>query len=850
MNIIPIVVRPKLPEALKPLEKIARNLWFAWHPDAIRLFQRMDRDKWETVNHNPVELLGQLDQNRIDELTSDEGFLDHLDRVTRAFERYVSDNRKYSFQLSTPAEYTIAYFSAEYGLTECLPIYSGGLGVLSGDHLKSASDIRIPLVGVGLLYKEGYFHQYLNADSWQQERYPENEFESMPLDQMRNDDGSPVTVEVELEDEMVKLYIWRVNVGRVSLYLLDSNVPENSQAARTVTGQLYGGDREMRLRQEIVLGIGGVRALRRLGIQPSVLHMNEGHSAFASLERMRFLMTEKGLDFAEAVELVRASNVFTTHTPVPAGNDSFSPELINTYMKNFVKSLGISWEKFMTFGRLDPDDLKEHFGMTVLALKFSALCNGVSVLHDRVSRDMWKSLWPTLPVADVPIAPLTNGIHVPSWISNEMGLLYDRYLGPRWTEDPDNEKVWERVNEIPDTELWRTHVRRRERLVAFARRRLEMQLRRSGAPLPDIEAARGVLHPEALTIGFARRFATYKRAVLFLTDPDRLERILCNKDRPVQLIISGKAHPADEHGKEFIRKIVQYSKEPRFRNRIVFIEDYDMNIARYLVQGVDVWLNNPRRPLEACGTSGMKAAANGALNLSILDGWWDEAYDGQNGWAIGRGEEYEDEEYQDALEARTLYELLENELVPTFYNRALDGLPKLWIEKMRHCLMTVCPVFNTHRMVEDYMCRFYDRAARLANRLRADDYSALKALAKWKTQVETAWPGVEIERSSISPENGIDVHGKVKVKADVRLNGLSPQDVRVSAYVGRLNLRDKIESGGEIELAPSSGTPQGGAIYEGDVPCDVTGKFGVAIKVVPNNELLANPDHLNLVKWS
>ncbi len=713
-------VLPYLPERLQPLHKLAYNLWWCWNPEAIALFRRIDADLFETVEHSPVKLLGATEQARLENLLADDGFLAHMDRVEEAFDAYMNGptwfdevfQSKYRAASNGPATHSsrpqtagkggaavddlrIAYFSAEFGLHESVPVYSGGLGVLSGDHLKSASDLGLPLSGVGLMYREGYFRQYLTVDGWQQERYPENDFFNLPLNPETKKDGTPLLVSVQFPGREVFLRIWRLQVGRVPLYLLDTNIPQNNAEDRTITARLYGGDIDMRIRQEMILGIGGVRALRALGKQPVVCHMNEGHSAFCGLERIRTLIEETGLDFGAAREAVAAGAVFTTHTPVPAGNDVFSPQLVEHYFSSYLPHLKIDRHEFLGLGRQNPDDNNELFGMTVLAIRLANSTNGVSKLHGSVSRKMWKNIWPELPVAEAPITSITNGVHTRSWLSADMIQLFDRYLGVRWEGLIADRPVWKRIETIPDAELWRTHERRRERLVAFARGRLKQQLRHRSAPPAEIARADEILDPEALTIGFARRFATYKRGTLLFRDLERLGAILNLKDRPVQILFSGKAHPRDHGGKELIAEIQHIARRPEFRRRILFLEDYDMNVARYLVQGVDVWLNNPRRPLEASGTSGMKVAANGGLNLSILDGWWCEGYDGDNGWAIGAGEEYSDLTYQDDVESRAIFDLLEQEIVPLFYTRSSDGLPRGWVRKMKRSIATLSPVYNT-----------------------------------------------------------------------------------------------------------------------------------------------------------
>ncbi|HKA07516.1 MAG TPA: alpha-glucan family phosphorylase, partial [Gemmataceae bacterium] len=576
-------VLPRLPERLLPLHQLAYNLWWCWHADAVALFRRIDADRFEELDHSPIRLLTSTTQKRFDELASDEGFLAHLDRVWDAFQTYLSASTWFAEQHADDRNMRIAYFSAEFGIHESVPVYSGGLGVLAGDHLKSASDLGLPLMGVSLMYREGYFRQYLNVDGWQQERYPENDFFNLPLIAKTNRDGSPLMVSVRLPGREVFARVWRIDVGRVPLYLLDCNIARNNPEDRNITAQLYGGDVNTRIQQEIVLGIGGLRALRALDREPTVCHMNEGHSAFAALERARVLVEEKGLDFATAIESVKAGTVFTTHTPVPAGNDAFPPHMIDQYFGDFMKSLKLDRNAFLGIGREHPNNENENFSMTVLALHTSNVSNGVSKLHGVVSRRMWKNIYPGLPDNEIPITSITNGVHTQTWVAPEIAALYDRYLGNAWQDKPTAFEVWQRAEHIPDAELWRTHERCRERLVAFARTRLQKQRERLGATRADILAAEEVLDPEALTIGFARRFATYKRGTLVFRNLERLIAILNQKDRPVQLIFSGKAHPKDQAGKELIAQVTQFARRLEFRRRIVFLEDYDMNIARYMV---------------------------------------------------------------------------------------------------------------------------------------------------------------------------------------------------------------------------------------------------------------------------
>ncbi len=847
--IIKFNVVPSLPPQLEALRRLAYNLCFSWRGEIRDLFQRMDPRLWTECGHNPVLMLGLISQERLEKLSGDQAFTAQLERVTHDFDRYLSQPRIQAVDYSPELPFQVAYFSAEFGLTGCLPIYSGGLGILSGDHLKSASDLNVPLVGVGLLYQEGYFSQYLSTDGWQMETYPINDFSNIPVTMVKDDSGKPLQVFVDFKGEPVQILIWRIDLGRVPLFMLDTNIPDNSPEIRRTTAQLYGGDRDMRLRQEIVLGIGGIRALKVLGIEPTVIHMNEGHSAFSALERINILRKQKNLSFDAAREFVIATTVFTTHTPVPAGNDVFDSGLIQSYFSEYVKELGINFRVLLGYGRLDPRDEGEKFGMSTLALRLSSHANGVSRLHGRVSRSMWQKIWRHHPVEDVPVDYITNGIHVPTWISRDMAALLDRYLGPDWAEDPDNEKVWEQVERIPDTELWRFHERCREHLIGFARRLLSEQLKARGIDPAEIQEAREVLMPDALTIGFARRFATYKRATLIFRDPDRLDRLLNNPERPVQIIVSGKAHPQDNEGKEFIKTIIHLSREERFRRRVVFLEDYNFHIAHVMVSGCDLWLNTPRRPLEACGTSGMKALANGSLHLSVLDGWWDEGYDRAYGWAIGHGEEYSNNEIQDNIESLDLYNLLEEEVVPMFYRRGHDEIPRRWVEKMKAGLRYLVPIFNSHRMVQEYMDRCYLPCSRRFNLLRSDDFSETKDLASWRQKLMTGWNDVRVAEVSSDKDRDITTGSELKITTKVKLGALQPDDVTVEAYYGRLDHNDEFTDR-ETAVLGLKELKDDFYIFEGKIPCADVGRFGYTVRIMPSKKRLENSFVMGLVTWA
>jgi starch phosphorylase len=842
-------VIPNIPPDLEGLSRLAYNLCFSWKDEIRDLFQRMDPRLWEECDHNPVLLLGLVSQERLNELSRDHNFLAQLERLTQNFNRYLSQPRILAEDYYPEMPFQVAYFSAEFGLTECLPIYSGGMGVLAGDTLKSASDLNVPLVGVGLLYQEGYFSQYLSADGWQMETYPVNDFNTMPVSLVRNKKGKPLTISVDFKGQPVQILIWRIDVGRVPLYMLDTNVGANPPEFRRTTAQLYGGDREMRLRQEIVLGIGGVRALKVLGIEPTVFHINEGHSAFSALERISILRKEKDLSFDAAREVTLASTIFTTHTPVSAGNDLFDAELLRTYFEEYAKELGINFKVLLGYGRLDPHNGSEPFGMSTLALRLSAHTNAVSRLHRQVSQIMWQKIWHHHPVEDVPIDYITNGIHVPTWISRDMAALFDRYLGLDWAEDPDNERVWEQAEQIPDPELWRTHERCRENLVGFARQRLYEQLNRRGASIAEVQAASEVLTPEALTIGFARRFATYKRASLLFRDPERLDRIVNHPKHPVQIILAGKAHPQDNEGKEFIKTILHLAREERFHQRIVVLENYNMHIAQRLVSGCDLWLNTPRRPLEACGTSGMKALANGSLNLSILDGWWDEGYHRDFGWAIGHGEVYQDHNAQDDIESRDLYNLLEEEIVPLFYQRGPDGIPRGWVEKMRAGLQRLVPIFNSHRMVQEYVNRYYLPCSERFNTLCHDDFAGAKDLASWVRKLMTGWQEISVGGVSSGESLEMPSGKELEVVARIVLGSLTPEDVTVEAYYGRLDQNGDF-SDRETVVLQAKDSADGLYTFRGQIPCQKTGRFGYTIRITPSKEMLENRFAMGLVAWA
>ncbi|MCB4791010.1 MAG: alpha-glucan family phosphorylase [Elusimicrobia bacterium] len=831
------VIIPSLPDNLKPLLEIAYNLWWVSNSDALELFRRVDFDLWEEVNHNPIQLLGAIKEERLNELSKDNSFVSHLDHIKHDMKRYMEFTTWYEKEFPDNKNCKIAYFSTEFGLHDSLPLYSGGLGILSGDHIKSASDMGLPLVGVGLLYRYGYFKQYLSYDGWQQEEYVENHFFRMPLMLEKDQQGNPLKIFVEIPTGKIYAQIWRLQIGRIPLYLIDTDVQENKLEDREITGQLYGGDREMRIKQELMLGVGGMRALKALGIEPSVIHINEGHSAFLLLEKIRSLMADQKITFEQAAEVVRISCVFTTHTPVPAGNETFDPVLVDKYLSPLYKKLGLKKEEFLALGRQNPANLNELFCMTILALKMVDSANGVSRLHGTISRNMWTGIWPELPKSEVPITHITNGIHTTTWISREMAQLFDRYLGPTWKDEPEDQSIWERIMQIPDAELWRSHERRRERLVTFARKRLKSQLQNRGASPSEIDLAEEVLDPEALTICFGRRFASYKRGNLIFRDINRLKSMVTKKNMPVQFIFGGKAHPNDNVGKELIKSIIHIARDPDLRDRIVFLENYDMSVSHYMVQGADIWLNNPRRPYEASGTSGMKAAANGTLNFSVLDGWWCEAYNPDNGWAIGSGEEYENTDYQDELESKAMYDILEKDIIPLFYSRGPDGLPRGWTSKMKLSMSSICPGFNTNRMIEEYTRKFYNPSNSRFWKLAANGFEPAKRKAEWKKKACDNWQQMNILKVEDNLNSELILGKTFNIRAKVQLGDvLVPEDVSVQVYFGYLDSRNRMSDTiiNEMKLAEKS--QDGTYVYEAVIKGDRIGHCGYVVRILPKYE--------------
>ena len=848
-NFFRFLVIPQLPQRLEPLRELAFNLWFSWEPDAVALFETLDPEMWDRCYHNPVKLLERVRQTRLHEMAEDDGFVRRMDTVYRRFQDYLANkdiwfSKDWSSKLDGP----VAYFSAEFGLHESVPAYSGGLGILAGDHCKAASDLGLPFVAMGLLYRHGYFKQRLSKEGWQEAVEMNLVFDELPIHEVCNSDETPRTVQVDILGRSVNVKIWEIKVGRVSLYLLDTDVAKNGEEDRLITAELYAGDIEMRIRQEIVLGVGGVRALEALGISPSVYHMNEGHAAFLGIERIRQLMVKSGIDFYSALQVTAASNVFTTHTPILAGNDAFPPEFVHRYFINYVGELKIEFDEFLKFGRAwnhQPSDL---FSMTILALRMSRRVNGVSALHGKVARQMWTSVWPYAPVHEVPIESITNGIHLHTWLAAEMRDLYEKYFGDDWQERMSDSDLWQRVNDIPDEELWSTHMFLKRRMIEFVRKRLHEQHEQLGESLGRTRAAGSLLDPEVLTIGFARRFATYKRALLIFKDLDRLKSILNKQDQPLRLIFAGKAHSRDEGGKRLIQQLYRIIHTPEFEGKVVFVEDYDTNTARHLVQGVDVWLNNPLRPLEASGTSGQKVAPNGGINLSILDGWWREGYNGKNGWAIGAEIKDGTSEFQDEVDANALYSILEQQIVPLYYTKSDGRLPLAWVNLMRESIRSISPVFNTRRMVQEYLERFYAPAAQQATRLQANHFAEARELARWKAEIRKAWSQVSIQEVMCDHSQQVLVGEKMKIHARVFLGPIVPEHVLVEAYYG--NTEDsELQNPMTIKLEFQSREKDGVYSYAGHIEPRESGAYGFNVRVVPYHPNLTQKHELRLVTW-
>jgi starch phosphorylase len=834
------LVLPSLPPALSRLSELATNLIWSWDHNIRAVFRRLDPVLWNSSGHNPVLMLGHISQTSLERAAKDQRYLAVYRRACELHDAYMGQ--------TTQSDKLVAYFSMEYGLLECMPIYSGGLGVLSGDHLKAASDIEVPLVGVGLLYQRGYLQQRLNPDGWQIERNPDNDFYTLPVIPTTDREGGELKISVNLPTGTVFIKVWHMNVGRVKLYLLDTNIPENENPEnRDITDMLYGGDNYTRIRQEIVLGIGGIRALKAVGVEPTLYHMNEGHSAFLAVERIRILMRESGLSFAEALEVTRRNNVFTTHTPVPAGIDLFDGGLMYQHFREYCDDSGIRFDQLMALGKRNASDPNEPFSMAISALQTSSYRNAVSALHRRVSQQMWSDLFPELPTWEVPITHVTNGVHWPTWLNGELATLYDQYLQPDWRDHHGDQRTWDLVREIPVSELWEVRRHRKRLMVQYARERMVIQGLARKASSAELKRVHELLDPDAFTIGFARRFATYKRATLIFRDVARLKKILLNSRMPVQIVFAGKAHPRDHPGKALIREIFHLTRDPELAKRLVFLEDYGIQVARELVQGVDLWLNTPRRGEEACGTSGMKAGLNGVPNLSILDGWYDEAYESSGGWAIGDRDEYSED--QDEIHASSIYSLLESEIVPMYFTRNDEGCPEEWMRRVKACLMNLTPRFSSARMVAEYDAQMYEPSHRAWMDVKKDGFEGAKRKVRWNEEVQRVWSQVRFIEMTTTSDARVLSGQPIGLRAVVDLAGLRPSDVKVEAVVGRVGVEGKLEDTEVMTLAPSA--EQGSAwVFAAQFVPGQTGRLGYAMRISPNHyeDPLTRPCY-SLLRW-
>ncbi len=849
MNIIQTYqIYPAIPQSLSFLEVLSRNLWWCWKPDAVDLFRRIDPSLWENSKQNPIVFFANVSQKRLKELSKDDSFLSHLHRVKASFDKRVA----YPVDASKTIygqEAAVAYFSMEYGLHESIPFFAGGLGILAGDHLKAASNMAMPLVGVGLLYQKGYFRQFLDANGFQQEDYPETELYHLPVERVRDDMGNEIHVSVTGPEGEIHAGIWKIRVGRIPLFLLDTNTPKNQPHLRDITARLYVGELKIRLAQEAVLGIGGMKALSAMGIYPVVCHMNEGHSVFSCLERLAQIMERYGLDLKTALEILRRITVFTTHTPVPAGHDIFHVDLVKPYINPFLKPLGVSEKEILSWGRpaeAGPSDL---FSMATLGLNLAQNCNGVSRLHGKVARNMWAHCWPKVPEDEIPISHITNGVHISSWISPDIAILFERYLGPDWymsSRKPENPK---RIAEIHDDDLWRAHESSRTHLIRLCRDMLIRQYKKRNAPQSVLSQVESALEQDVLTIVFARRFATYKRAALLFHDISRLKAIVNSKTHPVQFIFAGKSHPKDSEGKELIKKVVEFARDPELRKRIVFIENYDMRIARYMVQGADVWLNTPRRPYEACGTSGMKAAANGVLNLSILDGWWCEGYTEDRGWHIGNDIEHSDLSYGDVVDSQSLYNILENEVIPCYYDYRTADLPVRWIQMMKEAMKMAMQNYCSLRMVSDYEQKFYQPIVKRFHELIGNNASLAKNLSIHKERIKSLWNEIHIGLPVQDHKGPYRVGETFRVTVDVCLGQLKPDDIDVELYSGHMRSVDSLEGIQIYPMEVHADLGNGNYKYSCKVECRVSGRFGFSVRITPSgdNMLKYSP---GLITWS
>ena len=844
-----ITVVPQLPKSINRLNEIANNLWWSWNTEFLKLFKIIDIDLWEQAR-NPIKFLKLVNQEKIEAISKNDEFLKSYNEVVKNFDNYMNSNDTW-FGKNYPNNKNdlIAYFSAEYGLDEIIPIYSGGLGILSGDHLKSASDLGLPFVACGLLYKNGYFHQKINVNGEQGCEYRNIDLYNLPINPVKDENGQDMIIDMDLENRKIYLKIWQINVGRIRLYLMDSDIDKNDNDLRSVTLTLYGGDKEMRIRQEIVLGMAGVELLKKLGLKPTLYHMNEGHSSFLILELIKNIMQEKQISFEMAKEIATVQTVFTTHTPVPAGNDIFDINLVDRYFKNLCGRLGISREEFLRLGMKESEHLEPGFNMGILALKVAGKKNGVSKLHGEVSRELFSEVWPEIAQDESPITYVTNGIHTCSWLAPKLKELYNEYLPRYWQDNIHLDSTWEKIDNIPDEKLWEVHVERKRKLIKEIRDNLLQRFSNSSIGYDKVMEMVNSLNPEALTIGFARRFATYKRATLIFKDISRLTQILSDEKRPVQIIFAGKAHPQDKEGQDLIKYIHEMSLMPQFKGKIFILENYNIGLARYLVSGVDVWLNNPRRPMEASGTSGEKASVNGVVNCSVLDGWWAEGYNGSNGWAIGTNAEYNSYEEQDKADSNSLYHILEDKIVPLYYKQNDKGIPEKWVKLMKNSIKTTGGKYSTSRMVVDYVNKLY---MPLCNQYKEyfQDLEQVSQFEQWKKDLKLNWNQI-----SISQENNVDnakfvAGSEITVRCQVYLPNIDKNHIEVQVYFGQIQENGTVKNV-FTQAMKNVGENNDTHIYnyEATINLSTGGNFGYSFRVVPKHEMLLDQENLNLVKW-
>lgn len=845
-----ITVNPQLPKRIKKLSEISNNLWWSWNTEFLKLFKEIDSDLWESSQKNPVKFLKHVSQERLEMAANNPAFLKDYDKNVANFEDYMnSKNTWFSHKYPENKNDLIAYFSAEYGLDETIPIYSGGLGILSGDHLKSASDLGIPLVAVGLLYKNGYFNQKINREGKQETEYNEINLTDLPISPVKDDKGEDLIIFVKFPKRRLYLKVWQINVGRVKLYLLDSDIEKNNEEDRDVTLKLYGGDQEMRIRQEIVLGMAGTNLLKELGLNPTIYHMNEGHSAFLILELIKNTIAEKQVSFEVAKDIASSKTVFTTHTPVPAGNDIFPISLVEKYFKDFWSRLALNREEFLRLGMNPTAELEPGFNMGIFALKIAGKKNGVSKLHGAVSRELFGDIWPNIASNESPITHVTNGIHTCSWLAPSLKELYNKYLIPYWQDNIHKEDVWGKIKNIPDDKLWNAHQARKEKLIEIIKENTSERLRRAGVSYEEINNITSGLNPNALMIGFARRFATYKRATLIFKDIERITQILNNSQRPVQLVFAGKAHPADVEGQDLIKYIHQISMMPQFKGKIFLLENYNIGMSRYLVSGVDVWLNNPRRPMEASGTSGQKASVNGVINFSILDGWWAEGYTQTNGWTIGTNAEYNSYQEQDMADSESMYSTLENKIIPMYYEKDKNNISCKWMQTMKNSIITTGGKYSTARMLVDYTNNLYMPLCNLTKKYY-ENVDEVAAFNSWKHDLYTNWKDTRIIQQNNLDNITMDAGNNIEVSCEVTLPNINEENVKVEAYYGKILENGVIENVSIIPMTLDSKDEENKKYYyKTKIELTTGGDYGYTFRIMPKHEMLLDSENLNLVKW-